>query len=165
MYTFLPADAPRENPNSPRIENYSILLASCAPVARLFLRAFVDHRCEGRSQGYWSRSRSTTDNEHETELKRRRGKSKEIWTGSVSATRTNVDEENPAIRWDGYEHERTRTSSRASRASKVPTPVHLGDGGVTVQTDISIQIDDGRSTSSGGARLLPDGSEAPEPYR
>lgn len=164
MYTFLPADAPRDNTNNSRIENYSILLASCAPVARLFLRAFVDHRREGRSQGYWSRSRSTTDNDHDTELKRRRGKSKEIWTGSVSATRTNVDEENPALRWDGYEHERTRTSSRASRASKVPTPVP-GDGGVTVKTDISIQIDDGRSVSSGGARLLPDGSEVPESYR
>jgi hypothetical protein len=35
------------------------------------------------------------------------------------------------------------------------------DGGVTVKTDIVVQVDDGRSTSSGDARLLPGGGEMP----
>jgi hypothetical protein len=38
-------------------------------------------------------------------------------------------------------------------------PENLDDGCVTVKTDIVVQVDDGRSTSSGGARLLPDGGE------
>ncbi|KAJ5366875.1 hypothetical protein N7541_000816 [Penicillium brevicompactum] len=139
-----------------KIENYSILLASCAPVARLFLRAFVDHRREGRSHGgYWSRSRSTNDNDNDTELKRRNAKAKGQWFDSTTATNTHVgDEENPATRWDGHQHERSH-----SRVSKAEMPEHLDDGCVTVKTDISVQVDDGRSVSSGGARLLPDGGE------
>ncbi|CAG7930363.1 unnamed protein product [Penicillium olsonii] len=139
-----------------KIENYSILLASCAPVARLFLRAFVDHRREGRSHGgYWSRSRSTNDNEHDTELKRRHVNAKDRWFDSATVTNTRAgDEENPATHWDGRVHEHSE-----SRVSKAETPEHLDDGCVTVKTDISIQVDDGRSTSSGGARLLPNGGE------
>lgn len=37
----------------------------------------------------------------------------------------------------------------------------MDDGCVTVKTDIVVQVDDGRSISSGGARLLPEGSEPP----
>lgn len=45
-----------------RIENYSILIATCAPVIRLFLRTFVDMRREGRYGGYpWSRSHSSNN--------------------------------------------------------------------------------------------------------
>lgn len=130
-----------------RIENYSILLASCAPVARLFLRAVVDHRREGRSNGYWSRSRSTTNND-DTELKRR---GKDPW---LDLTGTKLpDEENPSFRWDGNE-------TSESRISKAQQPEHVDDGCVTVKTDIVVQVDDGHSTSSGGARLLPDAGEA-----
>ncbi|OGE48997.1 hypothetical protein PENARI_c024G08287 [Penicillium arizonense] len=139
-----------------KIENYSILLASCAPVARLFLRAFVDHRREGRSHGYWSRSRSTDNQDQDTELKRRRARAKDQWLdSSIMGTNLNAnDEENPACQWDGHEHERSE-----SRVSKAKMPEHLNDGCVTVKTDIVVQVDDGRSTSSGGARLLPDGGE------
>jgi hypothetical protein len=65
-----------------------------------------------------------------------------------------TDEENPACQWEGHEHERSE-----SRVSKAKMPEHLNDGCVTVKTDIVVQVDDGRSTSSGGARLLPDGGE------
>jgi hypothetical protein len=138
------------------------LLASCAPVARLFLRAFVDHRREGRSPAYWSRSRSSNNNDHEqeVELKRRKANAKDQWLDSATATNTQAcDEENPAIRWDGHGHERSE-----SRVSKAEMPEHLDDRCVTVKTDITVQVDDGRSTSSGGARLLPDGSEGLERY-
>ncbi|KAJ5549703.1 hypothetical protein N7535_002360 [Penicillium sp. DV-2018c] len=140
-----------------KIENYSILVASCAPVARLFLRAFVDHRREGRSHGYWSRSRSSDKHKHSTELKDR-AKVKDHWLDSSATTNTYIhDEENPATRWSGHEHERSH-----SRVSKAEMPEHLDDGCVTVKTDIVVQINDGRpiSASSGGTRLLPDGGES-----
>lgn len=140
-----------------KIENYSILLASCAPVARLFLRSFVDHRREGRSHGYWSRSRSTGHYEPDTELKRR-AQFQDQWLDS--ATVTNMTNANAYIKdeedqWDGHKHE--RSSSRISRAE---IPEHIDDGRVTVKTDIVVQVDDGRSISSGGTRLLPDGGES-----
>jgi hypothetical protein len=141
--------------NSCRIENYSILLASCAPVARLFLRAVVDNRRDGKPVGYWSRSRSNnnnnnTDNSNNTELKRRQ---KDQWLDSATVTGGNwQDEENDQSYWGTTE----RSESRISRAQQ---PEHLDDGFVTVKTDIVVQVDDGRSVSSGGARLLPEGSE------
>lgn len=135
---------------SRRIENYSILLASCAPVARLFLRAVVDHRREGRVAGYWSRSRSTNNiNSNDTELKRR---PHDQWMDSATVTNWQ-DEENQAASWN-TPHE--RSESRISRAQQ---PEHLDDGRVTVKTDIVVEVDDNRSVSSGGARLLPEGSE------
>lgn len=94
------------------------------------------------------------------ELKRRQANAKDQWLDSATATNTHVgDEENPATRWDGHEHERSE-----SRVSKAEMPEHLDDGCVTVKTDITVQVDDGRSTSSGGARLLPDGGEALDRY-
>ncbi|KAJ6131003.1 hypothetical protein N7523_001463 [Penicillium sp. IBT 18751x] len=135
-----------------KIENYSILIASCAPVARLFLRAFVDSRRDGRLAGYWSKSRSNngenTNHSNDTELKRRR---KDQWMDS--ATVTNWDEENPIPNWSSNE----RSESRISRAQPPENP----SDGVTVKTDITVQVDDDRSVSSGGARLLPEGGEPP----
>ncbi|CAI7635442.1 unnamed protein product [Penicillium pancosmium] len=145
-----------------KIENYSILLASCAPVARLFLRAIVDNRRDGKPVGYWSRSRSNnnnnnnTDNSNDTELKRRQ---KDQWLDSATATAGNwQDEENDPSHWGTTE----RSESRISRAQQ---PDHLDDGFVTVKTDIVVQVDDGRSVSSGGARLLPEGSESLHVHR
>lgn len=75
-----------------------------------------------------------------------------------SATVTNwQDEENQGSGWN-MSHE--RSESRISRALQ---PDHLDDGCVTVKTDIVVQVDDNRSTSSGGARLLPEGGEAAYP--
>lgn len=81
-------------------------------------------------------------------MKRRR---KDQWMDS--ATVTNWDEENPIPDWSVNE----RSESRISRAQHPENP---GDG-VTVKTDIIVQVDDGQSTSSGGARLLPQGGEPP----
>ncbi|KAJ5494816.1 hypothetical protein N7463_010903 [Penicillium fimorum] len=137
-----------------KIENYSILLASCAPVARLFLRSFVDHRREGRTHGYWSRTPSG-GNEPGTEMKRR-ANLKGQWLDSTTETNmTNAgihDEENPATRWDGHEC----SSHQVSKAEMLEQP---GDGFVTIKTDIVVQVDDRRSTSSGGTRLLSSGGE------
>lgn len=57
--------------------------------------------------------------------------------------------------WDGHNHKRS-----SSRISKAEIPEHLDGGRVTVKTDIVVQVDDGRSISSGGTRLLPDGGES-----
>lgn len=65
------------------------------------------------------------------------------------------DEENPATQWNGHEHERSH-----SRVSKAEMPEHLDDGCVTVKTDIVVEVDDGRSSFSGGARLLPHGGKS-----
>lgn len=129
-----------------RIENYSILLASCAPVARLFLRAVVDHRRGGRPAGYWSRSRSRSN---EIELKRR---AQDYWLDSATMTNPH-DEENVPVPWDANQRSE-------SRVSKAPQPEHIDDECVTVKTDIVVLVDDGQSTSSGGAQLLPEGGES-----
>lgn len=105
--------------------------------------------------GYWSKSRSNngenTNHSNDTELKRRR---KDQWMDS--ATVTNWDEENPVPNWSSNE----RSESRISRAQH---PENLSDG-VTVKTDITVQVDDDQSVSSGGARLLPEGGEHPRRY-
>ncbi|KAJ5186054.1 hypothetical protein N7491_006075 [Penicillium cf. griseofulvum] len=136
-----------------KIENYSILLASCAPVARLFLRSFVDQGREGRTHGYWSRTPSTDHKDSDTELKRR-ANGKDQWLDSTTATNlTNTcihDEENPVTRWNGHK-------LLSSRASKVEMPEYHDDRFVTVKTDIVVQIGNRMSTSSGGTRLLPNG--------
>lgn len=124
-------------------------------MARLFLRAIVDNSRDGKLVGYWSKSRSNnnnTDNSKDTELKRRQ---KDQWLDTTTATTGNwQDEENNPSNWGHHE----RSESRISRAQQ---PEHVDDGYVTVKTDIVVQVDDGRSVSSGGARLLPEGSEPP----
>lgn len=57
--------------------------------------------------------------------------------------------------WNGHKHKRS-----SSRISKAEIPEHLDDGRVTVKTDIVVHVDDRRSISSGGTRLLPDGGES-----
>ncbi|KAJ5809092.1 uncharacterized protein N7503_001310 [Penicillium pulvis] len=143
-----------------KIENYSILLASCAPVARLFLRAVVDSRRGGRP-GYWSKSKSANNqnNSNDTEMKHR---PKDQWMDSTTVTGWQ-DEENSPSDWPNHE----RSESRISRAQQ---PDHIDDGCVTVKTDIVVQVGSSRprSTSSGGARLLPpseDGDAHESDYR
>lgn len=109
----------------------------------------VDHRRGGRHAGYWSRSRSTNNNSHETELKRRQH---DQWMDSATVTHWQ-DEEQQTAGWN-MGHERS-----ASRISRAQQPEHFDDGRVTVKTDIVVEVDDNRSVSSGGARLLPEGSE------
>lgn len=63
------------------------------------------------------------------------------------------DEENVPVPWDANQRSE-------SRVSKAPQPGHIDDGCVTVKTDIVVLVDDGQSTSSGGAQLLPEGGES-----
>lgn len=105
-----------------KIENYSILLASCTPVGRLFLRVVVDSRRENGRLGYFSRS-SDNNKSNDTELKRRQ---KDQWMDSTTATN-----------WQDEE----RSESRISRAQQ---PDHIDDGIVAVKTDIVVEVD-GRS--------------------
>lgn len=136
-----------------RIENYSILLASCAPVARLFIRTLDQSRRDGRP-GYWSRSTDNNNRSNDTEMKRR---PKDQW---MESTATNWhDEENAPADWP------MTTERSESRISRAQQPEHIDDGCVTVKTDIVVQVDHARqdrplSISSGGARLLPEGGEA-----
>lgn len=67
------------------------------------------------------------------------------------------DEESQGAGWD-RSHERSE-----SRVSRAPQPVCVDDGTVTVKTDIVVQVDDNRSTSSSGAWLLPEGGESVSP--
>jgi hypothetical protein len=96
--------------------------------------------------------------EPETELKRR-ANAKEQWLDSATMTNMTItcvhDEENPPTGWNEHGHERS-----ISQVSKAEMPEHVDDGRVTVKTDIVVQVDDGRSISSGGTRLLPDGGES-----
>ncbi|KAJ5691661.1 hypothetical protein N7488_012396 [Penicillium malachiteum] len=137
-----------------KIENYSILLASCAPVARLLLRTVVDSRRANGRLGYFSRS---TDNNKskDTELKARQ---KDQWMDSATMT-TNWDEENHDAPAD-WPMPTERSESRISRAKQ---PDHIDDGVILAKTDIVVQVDGqhtrSRSMSSGGTRLLPDGGE------
>ncbi|KAJ5909200.1 hypothetical protein N7495_001882 [Penicillium taxi] len=138
-----------------KIENYSILLASCAPVARLFLRTVVDARRDGRPFGYWSKSRSNdnTNQRKEFEMKPR---VKDQWMDTTLATTTDWKDEETQAHWDGTNE---RSASRISRAMQ---PDHIDDGCVTVKTDIVVEVDvDDRHSraSSGAIRLLPDGGE------
>ncbi|KAF3386656.1 hypothetical protein F1880_001442 [Penicillium rolfsii] len=148
-----------------KIENYSILLASCAPVARLFLRTIVDARHEGRLN-YWSKSNSNNNYAtDDTELKNQKSRNKTGWMDSVTATATTTTqwqpEENQHASW---EIRSERSSNRGSKSysfgyGQGNEVEGMDDGAVTVKTDIVVQVDDGRSTSSGDARLLPGGGE------
>jgi hypothetical protein len=142
-----------------RIENYSILLASCAPVARLFLRTIVDARRDGHL-GYWSKSNSNNNASNDTELKNKQSRSKTGWMDSATATATATsqwqDEESQHTRWSIQERSMSRLSKGYGHEIE-----GMDDGGVTVKTDIVVQVDDGRSTSSWDARLLPGGGEMP----
>ncbi|KAJ5112929.1 hypothetical protein N7456_001463 [Penicillium angulare] len=136
-----------------KIENYSILLASCAPVARLFIRTLDQSRRDGRP-GYWSRSTDNNNRSNDTELKRR---PKDQW---MDSTVTNCkDEENAPADWP------MPTERSESRISRAQQPDHIDDGCVTVKTDIVVQVDRARqgrplSNSSGGTRLLHEEGEA-----
>ncbi|OJJ43679.1 hypothetical protein ASPZODRAFT_136142 [Penicilliopsis zonata CBS 506.65] len=152
-----------------KIENYSILLATCAPVIRLFFRTFIERRREGHWGGYW---RSNSDNknhhnsdrsreaEHQVELDNRVQKnllSTTTTTTLVTQNGYNDEEVNPAVvtdYWSKYPDGCTGRFSKATRGS--PVKASLETGRVTVQTDIMVQVDEGvkRSMSSSGERLL-----------
>ncbi|KAL1883491.1 hypothetical protein Plec18167_002495 [Paecilomyces lecythidis] len=118
-----------------KIENYSILIATCAPVIRLFLRTFVDNRREGRYPGYpWSRSHSSKDNEVEMGRKSKSRNGRTYRETSISATPAFGDK--TELDWD---HCSDRSESRI-----MASPDHTGalrNGQVTVKTDIVVEVD------------------------
>jgi hypothetical protein len=146
-----------------RIENYSILFASCAPVARLFLRTIVDARHGGRP-GYWSKSNSNNNYAaNDTELKSQQSRSRTGWMDSATATATATtqwqDEEGQHASWEIRPERSLNRGSKGYGYGNGSETEGMDDGAVTVKTDIVVQVDDGRSTSSGDARLLPGGGE------
>ena len=104
-----------------RIENYSILLASSAPIARLFLSTLIDYR----------------HNHNEFEMHRhRRDKS-----NSTTFTGSSYNSGNPVYGWEPF------SEGYNSRVSKASLPAHLLDGCVQVKTDILVEVDKRQSRS------------------
>ncbi|EED15929.1 hypothetical protein TSTA_010470 [Talaromyces stipitatus ATCC 10500] len=172
-----------------KIENYAILIATCAPVIRLFLRTFVDMRREGRYGGYpWSRSHS--DNPHNSnennsgssgqhELKRQ-NKFQQRFNRSRSAVDpdktfdsmfddsyllTTVDDDK-----DSSNRHANGTVGPSSHTidtiARMTSPASINDNrntrlstgvGVTVKTDIVVEVDEemGMSPRSRGLSPLP----------
>lgn len=78
-------------------------------------------------------------------------------TATATATTQWQDEEAQQTKWNIHPE---RSLSRMSKGYEHGHDMEgADDGGVTVKTDIVVQVDDGRSTSSGDARLLPSGGE------
>ncbi|EPS31923.1 hypothetical protein PDE_06882 [Penicillium oxalicum 114-2] len=145
-----------------KIENYSILLASCAPVARLFLRTVVDARQEGQL-GYWSKSNSRSKSaKNEVELKDRHSPDNIGWMDSSTATATATtpwhDEEQPPSTWVVNPDKSGHRLSRGLQGFEHEVE-DVESGGVTVHTDIVVHVDKRWSSCSGDARLLPEGGE------
>ena len=87
---------------------------------------------------------------------KRRANVQDQWLDSATVTHTtNVYIKDEEDHWNRRGHERS-----VSQVSKAEMPDHHDDGCVTIKTDIVVQVDDGRSISSGGTRLLPDGGES-----
>ncbi|KAH8689186.1 hypothetical protein BGW36DRAFT_433950 [Talaromyces proteolyticus] len=139
-----------------KIENYSILIATCAPVIRLFLRSFVDMRREGRYGGYpWSRSHSSNNENSNSNSNNRRGKAR---TGPshdsddilVSIPEIETEDEknfvNERIRHENEDSfaVRARDIPLLPRNSIKPSSSRrtIGGGSVTVKTDIVVKVDE-----------------------
>jgi len=116
-----------------RIENYSILIATCAPVIRLFLRTFVDQRRESRGH-YFRSSSHSSHNAGEKNSGRRTG---------VTATATANEDSPSKIGSDSV------SSQSADRTVKAQPDPEVASGRVTVKTDIFVRVNKG-STSDGG---------------
>ncbi|KKA25701.1 hypothetical protein T310_0257 [Rasamsonia emersonii CBS 393.64] len=124
------------------IENYSILIATCAPVIRLFMRAFVHQRREGRYPGYpWSRSHSSNTQGHE--MKRRQSSATSGMEQKVPS-----DALLTSLSGGSHGHKNEHKGSnwgQCSSCSNVPPPPPpalppTGSGHVTVQTDIVVEV-------------------------
>ena len=124
----------------PRIENYSILLATCAPVVRLLIR--MSSASYNQAGSIWSHSRSNRFQEGFELDKHDHTHSKGAVVMSIFADR----EASP----DGGGEHNVAGQSGDSQDDRQPNQIH--DGGVRMKTDITVQIDsDGTSTK----RLLP----------
>ncbi|GAM37335.1 hypothetical protein TCE0_023r07175 [Talaromyces pinophilus] len=162
-----------------KIENYAILIATCAPVIRLFLRTFVDMRREGRYGGYpWSRSHSSnphnsnennsgSSNQQDLEMKRG-NKFQKRFNRSRTANGSGIDPDKTidSLFDDSYllttvDDEGKHAAGAAGPShtidtvARMPSPTNSGDTrrstgvGVTVKTDIVVQVDEELGMSGG----------------
>lgn len=117
-----------------RIENYSILLATCAPVVRLFIRMLLDNH--NRTGSYWSHSRSHHQHEGFELDKDDRGKSKHAVSISTFADRDR-----------SLECEREREIEHPSSQRRQNGQEEHNQSCIRVNTDITVHVDsDGAST-------------------
>ncbi|OKL58500.1 hypothetical protein UA08_06293 [Talaromyces atroroseus] len=142
-----------------KIENYAILIATCAPVIRLFLRTFVDMRRDG---GYpWSRSHSSNNQNYSNdensaeqhELKprgfnrnSRRDPDKSLFDDSCLLTTYN-DEVGNGIQRTGIPPS-SIDNNNAMIARGGNNPRNTGGVAVTVKTDIVVEVDEEMSIRS-----------------
>ncbi|KAL5000147.1 hypothetical protein BDV10DRAFT_183740 [Aspergillus recurvatus] len=126
-----------------KIENYSILLATCGPIIRLFVRVVFD-KSHSSKWGYPSNSRSN-------QYSRAQGRGLDIDLDGHSHTQNHgsvvmtvfADKELKK----GNAGTKTFASEEVARGSHAHHDVLGGAGGVTIKTDITVQVDvDGRST-------------------
>jgi hypothetical protein len=142
-----------------RIENYGILIATCAPVIRLFLRTFVDMRREG---GYpWSRSHSSNNQgnsndensagQHEMKpgafnrrdsFVRPRDPDKSLLDDTCPLTTFHDEVEN------GNQQIGSIGLSNANRSHNGNNTRNSNGVNVTVKTDIVVQVDEEMSIGS-----------------
>lgn len=160
-----------------RIENYGILIATCAPVIRLFLRTFVDMRREGRYGGYpWSRSHSSnphnsnenssSSGQQEIEMKRGNKFQQRFNLSRTDGSRVDPDKTFDSLFDDSYllntvDDESKHVPSAAGPShtinlvARMPSPVNSRDTrhstgvGVTVKTDIVVEVDEELGMSRG----------------
>ncbi|KAL1965293.1 hypothetical protein VTN77DRAFT_5895 [Rasamsonia byssochlamydoides] len=130
-----------------KIENYSILIATCAPVIRLFMRTFVDQRRESRYPGYpWSRSHSSNTSPGQ-EMKRRKssttGTERTGTTGTERAASSPNQDFLTSVPGSKSDHEGSNWSSQFPSCSEAPAALPpSANSNVTVKTDIVVEVDD-----------------------
>ncbi|KAL2005229.1 hypothetical protein VTN00DRAFT_2439 [Thermoascus crustaceus] len=126
-----------------KIENYSILIATCAPVIRLFLRTFVDQRRESRGGRYF---RSSSYSSHYNNREKKPSQS----SGSTGMTVVEMADINKT---DGNSNWDRRSSERTIQAQQSDPDIELTSAGhVTVKTDIVVRVhEEGSPSTSDGS--------------
>ncbi|KAL3457187.1 hypothetical protein BJX64DRAFT_293359 [Aspergillus heterothallicus] len=141
-----------------KIENYSILLATCGPVIRLFVRVVFDSRSKSSKWGYWSSGAAGNAYSHghgrgrafDLDASHTQNQGSVVMTVFADKGGNHDDADD-----DGGDEGRGRRRRRGSSEDED------GDGdvirgslkgdrghGVTVKTDITVQVDeDGASTT------------------
>ena len=122
-----------------RLENYTLVLASCAPVARLFLTTLIDQYRE--SQLVYHNEKPKNHSVPETHR----------YMPTTSVNRSLNTNTGRRTTWVPPYFQ--RYESRVSQAS-LPPQIH--DGFVTVQTDIVVEVDKRRSKSRSTSWFLRD---------
>lgn len=127
-----------------RVENYSLILASCAPIAQLFLRALIDHH----------EDQCTTHSPKSSRSQNKLAMQRHARTRSVDmGLNTNCRRTTWAPQYS------QRYESRVSQAS---LPPQILDGFVTVKTDIVVEVDKKRPKSRSSKSWFLKDTESPK---